>query len=99
MCGEFYDEKMALPNKLVQALLDRDLESAKTFLADFGDINQGHQPTGWTVLHFTVENNLPRISRVAPRERCRPWSEGRERLDSPALGNRPEKVIVADNNG
>ena len=49
---------MALPNKFLQALWDGNLKLAGTLLADFGEINQGYEPTGWTALHFAVENNV-----------------------------------------
>ena len=49
---------MAVPNKFVQALLDSDLRSAEALFADFPDINVGYEPTGWTALHFMVENNI-----------------------------------------
>ena len=48
---------MAGPNKFVQALWDGDLKLAGTLLANSCDINQGYEPTGWTALHFVVENN------------------------------------------
>ena len=48
---------MAAPNKFVQALWDNDVKLAETLLPNFADINRGYEPTGWTALHFTVENN------------------------------------------
>ncbi|HKW63398.1 MAG TPA: ankyrin repeat domain-containing protein [Candidatus Acidoferrum sp.] len=49
---------MAGPNKFVQALWEGDLKLAGTLLANFADVNQGYEPTGWTALHYAVENNV-----------------------------------------
>lgn len=44
------------PSKFVQFLLNCDLDSAEALLADGVDINLGHEPMGWTALHFMVED-------------------------------------------
>lgn len=47
---------MVGPSKFVQSLLDRDFNLAEELLADGADINLGHEPMGWTALHFMVED-------------------------------------------
>jgi ankyrin repeat protein len=49
---------MKAPNSFVEALLNRDLKTAKELLIAGADVGATYGPDGWTALHYMAENGV-----------------------------------------